>query len=105
MEDDTTFKEYLPFVCLLPCLAVGITSRATNPSLPKPSVFEEESDSIDEDTDKVPHEDSDQEGPEELALDEVDPDQEAPEEMDPDKFNSQKFDLDAVVTLAAAMFT
>ena len=46
------------------------------------------------------HEDSDQEGPDELA-----PDEEAPEEVDPDKLNSKKLDLDAVVTLAAAMFT
>lgn len=88
MEDDTTFVEYFPFVRLLPCLAVSITSPlATNSSLLKPSGFEDESDSSDEDPDKLPHEGSDQEGPEELDLDEVDPDQEAPGEVDPDKFN------------------
>lgn len=63
-------------------------------------VFEEESSSSDEDTNNKPHEDYGQEDPNELY-----PDQKAPEELDPDKFNSQKFDLDAVVTLAAAMFT
>ncbi len=59
-----------------------------------------EDDSSDEDTDKVLHEGSDQEGPDELA-----PDEEAPEKVDPNKLNSKKLDLDAVVTLAAAMFT
>lgn len=48
----------------------------------------------------MPHEDSDQEDPNEL-----DPDQEAPDEVDPDKFSPKKLDLDAVVTLAAATFT
>ncbi len=74
MEGDTTFKEHLPFVRLLPCLAISIISLlATNPSLHKPSIFEDESDSSDEDSDEVPHEDSDQEGPDELPPDEVDP--------------------------------
>ncbi len=101
MEDDTTFSELFPFVRLLPCLAVSITSLlATNPSLLKPSVFEEESHSNDEDTDEVPHEDSDQEGPGELV-----PDEEAPEEVDPDEFNSKNLNPDAVVTLADALFT
>lgn len=94
MEGDTTFKEHLPFVRLLPCLAVGIVSLlATNSSLLRPSLFEEESDSSDEDTD--------QEGLDELPPDEVDPDQ----EVKTDKFKSQKFNIDAVVTLAAAIFT
>lgn len=45
--------------------------------------------------DKVPHEDSDQEGPNKLAPDEVG------RRWTSDMFNSQKFDLDAAVTLAA----
>ena len=106
MEDDTIFVEYIPFVRLLPCLAIRITSLlAINLSLLKPSVFEEESDSSDEDPDKVPHKASDQEGPDELGPDEVDPTQEAPEEVDPNRFNSQKFDLNAVVMLATTIFT
>lgn len=106
MEDGTIIVDYIPSVRLLPCSAISIISLpATNPFLLKPSVFEEESDSSDEDPAKVPHEVSDHEGPDELAPEEVVPDQEAPEEPDSVKFDSQKFDLNAVITLAAAIFT
>ena len=103
---DGVLKEHLPFVCLLPSLTISITSLLpTNTALHKPSIFEDESDSSDEDSDEVPHEDSDQEGTNELPSDEFDPDQEVVEEVDTDKLNSQKFDIDAVVTLAATLFT
>lgn len=95
MEGNLTFKEHLPLVRLLPCLAISIISLlATNPSLHEPSTFEYDFDSSDENSNELFNEDSDQEGPDELP----------PDEAEPDKFNSQKFDIDAVLSLADAMF-
>lgn len=63
-------------------------------------VFEEESNSSDEDTNKVLHKDSDYEGPDELAFD-----KEVPDEIDSNKLNCKNLDLDVMVTLAAVMLT